>query len=138
MRRLRKRQDGQALVEFAIVTPLLLMLVLGIIQFGIVFHDWITLTDATRAGARQAAVSRTLIDPVGITETRVRKSAAGLDSSKLAVTVVPYDPLGPPNNTNWVQGGEVTVTATYPYSVNLLGIVVKGGNLKSQTIERVE
>ena len=136
MRRLGRRQDGQAHVEFAIVTPLLLMLVIGIVQFGIVFHDWITLTDATRAGARQAAVSRTLTDPVGITETRVRKSAAGLDSTKLAVTVIPYDPS---NGTNtWAQGGEVTVTATYPYSVNLLGIVVKGGNLKSQTVERVE
>ena len=48
------------MVEFAIVLPILLVLVFGIIQFGIVFNHYLTLTDAVRAGARQAAVSRTL------------------------------------------------------------------------------
>ena len=45
----RKRgrgEDGQALVEFAIVLPLLLILVTGIIQFGLLFNKYITLTDA--------------------------------------------------------------------------------------------
>ena len=48
------------MVEFAIVLPILLMLVFGIIQCGILFNHSLTLTDAVRAGARQAAVSRTL------------------------------------------------------------------------------
>ncbi len=62
---IKKREDGQAMVEFAMVAPILLMLVLGIIQFGIVFNHYMTLTDAVRAGARQAAVSRTLPEPGG-------------------------------------------------------------------------
>ena len=53
-------KTGQAMVEFAIVVPILLMLVLGIIQCGIPFNHSLTLTDAVRVGARQAAVSRTL------------------------------------------------------------------------------
>ena len=51
------------MVEFAIVLPVLLLVVLGIMQFGVVYNNWVTLTDATRAGARQAAVSRGLSDP---------------------------------------------------------------------------
>jgi Flp pilus assembly protein TadG len=137
-RQIGRRQDGQALVEFAFVTPVLLLLVLGIIQFGILFNNYITLTDAVRAGARQAAVSRTLPDPVGVTTTRVRRSAAGLDASKLTITVAANDPNGPPGNTDWVQGGDVTVAARYPFSINLLGFVVKSGKLKAETTERVE
>ena len=64
----KSNEKGQAMVEFAIVLPILLMLVLGIIQFGITFNHYLTLTDAVRAGARQAAVSRTASDPVGAAE----------------------------------------------------------------------
>jgi hypothetical protein len=52
------------------------------------------------------------------------------------VTVTPYDPLS--GQAKFAQGGDVTVTATYPYSINLLGFVVKSGRLTSQTTERVE
>ena len=51
------------MTEFALVMPILLFLLLGIIQFGIVFNNYVTLTDAVRAGARKgarsASVSRT-------------------------------------------------------------------------------
>ncbi len=127
-----RNQKGQAFVEFAIVLPILLLLVFGIIQFGILFNNYLTLTDAVRAGARQAAVSRTLPDQVGPAVARVRAAAASLpsntDPSVLPVTVT----------SGWQQGGDVTVTATYPYSINLLGLVVKSGLLTSQTTERVE
>ncbi|MGH3115221.1 MAG: TadE family protein, partial [Gaiellaceae bacterium] len=48
-----KRQQGQTMTEFALVLPLLALLLFGVIQFGIVFHQYVTLTDAVRAGARQ-------------------------------------------------------------------------------------
>ena len=38
----------------------------------------------------------------------------------------------------WVHGGDVTVQATYPYSISLLGVVVASGDLTSTTTERVE
>ena len=69
-----RSESGQAMVEFAIVAPLLLVLVFGIIQFGIVFNHYMTLTDAVRAGARQAAVSRVLPRPSG---SRGESSALG-------------------------------------------------------------
>jgi len=121
-------QRGQALVEFTIILPILLLLLLGILQFGVVFNNYITLTDAVRAGARQAAVGRSIPDPVGGAVSRVRASAVGLDQAKLGVTVTSV----------WTQGADVTVIATYPYNINLLGMVVKTGNLTSKSTERVE
>ena len=138
MRHLKRNQEGQAMVEFVLVASILLLLVFGIIQFGILFNHYLTLTDAVRAGARQAAVSRTLADPVKSATDRVKSAAANLDTSAgvLDITVDPFDPTS--GTLSWVQGGDVTVTATYPYSINLLGFVVKSGHLTSQTTERVE
>jgi Flp pilus assembly protein TadG len=124
----QKRQQGQTLTEFAMVLPLLALLLFGVIQFGIVFHQYVTLTDAVRAGGRQGAVSRDLSNPQGRVIDRVRTSAADLDSAKLGVTVT----------STFVQGSDVQVVATYPYNISLLGIVVKSGTLRAQTTERVE
>jgi Flp pilus assembly protein TadG len=115
-------------VEFAIVVPLVLLLLLAIFQCGVVFNHYISLTDATRAGARQAAVGRSVADPTGATVSKVRASAVNLDQAQLGVTV----------QSSWAQGADVTVRATYPYAVSLLGLVVHTGTLESVTTERVE
>ena len=44
------------MTEFALVLPILLFLLLAIVQFGVVFNNYVTLTDAVRAGARKGAV----------------------------------------------------------------------------------
>lgn len=124
------------MVEFVLVAPILLMLVFGIVQFGVLFHNYLTLTDAVRVGARQAAVSRTLPNPETLTCKRIQDSATRLAISCNDVTVAPFDPKT--GTSTWAQGGDVTVTAQYPYSINLLGFVVKSGHLTSQTTERVE
>jgi Flp pilus assembly protein TadG len=121
-------QQGQTLVEFALVLPLIAVLLFGVIQFGITFNNYVTLTDAVRAGARKAAVSRQTGDPVGNATAAVYSSASDLKSANLKVSV----------SSDWQPGDPVTVTATYPYTINLLGVVVKSGNLSSKTTERVE
>ena len=127
-KRLGRRDRGQTLVEFAIVLPLLAFLLFGIVQLGIVFNNYVTLTDATRAGARKAAVGRSVADPAGEAEAAVRSSAANLNQGDLSVSVA----------STWDPGSDVTVSADYPYDISLLGIVVKSGNLTSTTTERVE
>jgi Flp pilus assembly protein TadG len=134
--RIRRGQEGQAMVEFALVIPLLLLLIFGIIQFGILFNNYLTLTDAVRVGARQAAVSRTLATPVATTTDRVKGAAAGLDKSKLEISVDAYNPAD--GSATWAQGGDVTVTAKYPFHINLFGFVVMSGKLTSKTTERLE
>jgi Flp pilus assembly protein TadG len=128
MRRIKRSQEGQALVEFALVAPLLFLILFGIVQFGIAFMNSVALTDAVRAGARKAAVSRSAADPTQSTKNAVLGAANDLNQSKVSITVT----------SNWQSGSNVTVDATYPYSINLLGIVVASGNLHSSTTERVE
>lgn len=52
----KNNENGQTLVEFALILPILLLLVMGIIQFGIIFSAQIGITNAAREGARAAAV----------------------------------------------------------------------------------
>lgn len=125
-----RAEDGQGVVEFAFVLPLLLALVLGIVEFGILFNNYVTLTDATRVGARKATVSRFLGDNGAAAVVAARSAAPGLDPNKLIVTATSAD---------WqVAGSDVTVNASYPYSIDILGWVVTSGNLTSTTHERLE
>lgn len=57
-RRLRKSERGASLIEFALVLPILLALVMGIIEFGWLFNGYITITGAAREGARFAVVGK--------------------------------------------------------------------------------
>ena len=54
----RRRERGTSVVEMAIVLPLLLMLIFGIGEFGLMFTQWQTLTNAAREGARIGVVFR--------------------------------------------------------------------------------
>jgi|SRR5438128_11565575 Flp pilus assembly protein TadG len=135
------------MVEFAVVLPILALLLFAILQFGITLNNYVTLTDAVRAGARQAAVSRCIPscaspNPSPTVISKVRAAAVNLNQTNfnvncgttsqtsLCVTVTP--------NPSWTGGADVTVTATYPYKISLLGLVVKSGRLTSTTVERVE
>lgn len=55
-RTLIEREPGQALVEMALILPVLLILLMGIVQFGIIFSGQIAVASAAREGARIAAV----------------------------------------------------------------------------------
>ena len=123
-----RSEQGQTATEFALVLPILALLLFAVIQFGIVFNHYVTLTDATRAGARKAAVGRQTSDPVGAAVAETRASAKDLTQNALNVSV----------DSTWQRGGDVTVSASYPYSISLLGMVVKSGRVSSTTTERVE
>ena len=112
------------MVEMAIVLPVLLVILIGIVQFGIAFNNYLTLTDAARAGARKAVVSHSASACI----SQVQASASDLKQSDLTVGC----------SSSWQHGDDVTVTATYPYSLNVLGMVVANGRLSVKTTERVE
>jgi Flp pilus assembly protein TadG len=123
-----RSEQGQSLTEFALALPILALLLFAVIQFGIVFNNYVTLVDATRAGARKGAVGREQGNPSGAVVAEVKASARDLNQGQLGVTV----------SSTWQPSSDVTVTATYPYRISLLGLVVKSGNLRSTTTERVE
>ena len=121
-------EGGQSFVEFALVVPILLIVVLAIVQFGIVYNHWETLTDATRVGGRVAATCRFISGGTGAAITAFKAAATDLPGV-LNPTV-----SGCPS----VSGGNITLTGTYPYSISVMGLVVKSGNLTATATERVE
>ncbi len=117
----REGEKGQSLVEFAMVIPIFLILVFAIVDFGMGFHAWITVTNAAREGARIGAVGA---DSATI-EARVVDTASSLAADDLGVTVV---------NAQGAPGESVSVDVEYDYELvtplsNLLGIF--GGGLGS-------
>src|SRR5690242_11156473 len=99
-------ENGQTAVEFALVAPFIVALLLAVIQFAVAFHDYVTLTDAARAGARRAIVARFSSGDFTEATQAVKDSASNLDQSKLnapgAIDV--SDPSG------MTAGSLVTVT----------------------------
>ena len=141
MRRRLGRENGQSAVELALVLPIVLLLLLGIVQFGSLFRDYIALTDATRIGARQASVSRSLSGTDAQKDTAVitatKNAGVNLDPTKMTVTVTKTDTVGTATTT-WPAGGTVTVRSTYPFKVDMFGQVFFTGTVKSRTTERIE
>lgn len=125
--------DGQAAVEFAIVVPAILALLLGILQCGIAFSHYVTVTDAARAAARKAVLIRQEGLSTSAINAAADAAAPDLNASQLHVAV--SDATDP----SFQQGGStVQVTVTYPYSINVLGWVISSGNLSSTMSERLE
>ena len=119
--RRQRRERGQALVEFALVLPIFLILVLGIVDFGWALRSWITVTNSAREGARMGAVGATCDD---IKQRAVDTSADLLTLSDVTVENCRGDP-----------GTSVVVTVTYDYSfITPLGGLLTtftGGSLPS-------
>jgi Flp pilus assembly protein TadG len=138
--RYRRGERGAALVEFALVLPLLLVVIAGIVDFGFLFQRYEVVTNAAREGARlaslpsyngQTALIRThvrnyvqqglALSTAGINGT-VPNSAAGVN---IVNTTLSYVVSG-----TTYQVPAVTVTVTYNHSFILLGPMLGliGGN----------
>jgi Flp pilus assembly protein TadG len=128
--RARSSENGQTLVEFALVLPIIAALLFAIVEFGVVFHDYVTVTDASRVAARKAAVSRFVGDFGAGAEAAGEEAAQNLDEDLLNVDCT---------SENWnLTGSDVTCTVTYPFSIDVLDWVIADGVLTSETTERLE
>jgi Flp pilus assembly protein TadG len=99
-------ERGAAAVEFALVLPVLLLIIFGIIDFGRMLYTKITLTEAAQTGARAGAIFGQ-----GKGEDQAKLAAAGLNqaSGELDVSVVAC-PSTP------VPGDDATATLTYHFT----------------------
>ena len=85
---LEREESGQSMVEAALVLPLLLLLVMGVLAFGLTFNNYIALTEATGVGARQLAISRgTTLDPCATVATAISGAAPLLKASSISYTL---------------------------------------------------
>ena len=113
--RKRHRSTGQSLVEFALVLPLFLLILAGIVDFGTALATSITVTNAAREGARLGAVNPS----TSAITARVNAVASGLDTSRLTVTTsclrLSGGSYGACSGTQWQPGDSMVVTASYTY-----------------------
>lgn len=85
-RKLCKGRAGQALVEFALVVPIFLLLVIGVIEFGRAWNLQQTITDAAREGARRAVVFDPTLTVAEVqTAVKAKIQAAGFDSTQAQI-----------------------------------------------------
>ncbi len=109
--KLIKQQQGQSLVEFALLLPMLVIILFGTVEFGRLWMTMNVLTGAAREGARVAAVTAPNTAQV---QTAVNNVLSGASITGATITVVG------PNAAN-----NVTVTVRINYNV-LTGTIVPG------------
>jgi Flp pilus assembly protein TadG len=110
------REEGNQLFELALVTPLLSMLLLGILYGGITFYNYVELTNAVAVGARTLATNRAAYagPPTACTleETALKSAAANLTTSQITIATETF--TGSSTCSDLQPGTAGTVTATYP------------------------
>lgn len=127
---IKNNKKGQALVETALVLPIILLILLGIIEFGLIFNSYLVVGNASREGARTAAV--------GATDTEIRtlvgNVATTLNAAKMTVSISPSQSVRK-------KGDEVSVTVVYDYNLMtpIISAIIPGPlELTSRSVMRVE
>lgn len=126
MRVARWEDRGQSTVEFALILPLVALVVLCVVQAGFVVRDQLLVSHAAREAARAASVSET--DQAGAA-LRAARQAGSLQSDRLSGTVSVTD-----------GGGSVRVVITYKSATDLpmIGPLVPDIDLQSSVVMRIE
>ncbi len=118
-RRIRRRSRGQSLVEFAVVLPVFLLILSGIMDFGFLLYSRMTVINAAREGAR---VGITYADtPAAIpghVNGQVTGAGGGLITSTMVTSCWILNGTAAPCRGDWANvkpGDSVRVTVDYPY-----------------------
>jgi len=127
---IRHGEKGQSLAEFVMVLPIFLILVFAIIDFGMGFHAWLTVTNSAREGARLGSVRAPAAGgcdnnpstQATNVDCRVRETADSLNQANLAVTIT---------NAQGSPGSSIVVDVDYDYDLitpldSLLGLISGG------------
>ena len=125
-----KNEKGQSLIEFAIILPLLLLILMGILEFGIMLNSYLSINNSAREGARLGIVNGSNLE----IEQLITNISPNLNTENLTVNITPLD-------ANRKSGDTLSVEVIYNYQVtipiisNILNDVVV---LKAQTSMRIE
>ncbi len=130
-----RSQTGASATEFAIILPLLVIIIFGIIEFGFILYDKALVTNASREGARAGIVARyTIVGASSVyspmTETGIQGivrdylggtgnflTSLGDATAPQETTTATWNPSFP---TMTGSGAYLTVTVTYPYTFLVL------------------
>ena len=140
----RVDSSGASATEFAIIVPALIFLLLGIATLGLAFNNYIELTNAASAGARQLSIGRGTTTPYSSTVTVVDNAAPNLVAGKITLTATVAGTACSSDGSTCqgaygTGGGQATLSLSYPCSLNV-GSLIKftGCTLTAKSSEIIE
>jgi Flp pilus assembly protein TadG len=157
--RRRSREDGAALVEFALIAPVLFLILFGMIDFGFIYNDFLSLRQGVRDGARQGAVGNFGVTTdcgnsaltTGLTtQTKqlicATRDRIGLDTNKMRVAVCLSDEAAvnpqctTDSATHYYAGGTLVVCGMYPATSRsgFLSTFIGNGAVTTRVAIRIE
>lgn len=130
IKKLLSGRRGQALVETALMLPILILILMGIVEFGRILNAYLIITNASREGARCAVVHSTDVE----IQSAVNNLTSTLNQSDVTLTITP-------DFVNRTSGSSVTVTVDY--SINIItplmrAIIPNPYPINSTTVMRAE
>jgi Flp pilus assembly protein TadG len=138
---LRRGEQGQSLVEFALIAPMLLLIATGIMVFGLAMNNYLQLTNAVSVGARTVAINAGVtLDPCATAANAITAAAPGLNPANFTFSYTfsgnPYSSKTCPSSSfntpgaakDLASGSTATVTATYPFNLSVFGGVFSKPN----------
>jgi len=168
VRRRLRREEGASLVEFALIAPILFLVVFGLIDFGFIYNDFLSVRQGVRDGARQGAVANfgsnstcsNFLGNVNSLQSKqlicTTRDRIGLDTSKMRVAVC----LAPTSHTvtrvgfnnscsgdsaatggtDYTTGNSIAVCAMYPATSRsgFLNPFLGSGVVTTRVVIRIE
>ncbi|MBT2521300.1 TadE family protein [Arthrobacter sp. ISL-28] len=129
-------EHGAVAVEFALLAPVLIMILLGIMEFGRAYNAQLTLTNAAREGVRVMAVDNNATTALAATTNSADTLSPKLKTSDIVIAFQTNPPTTPAP-TSCAPGRQVTVTISYalttmtgiagPFSMKGKGTMLCGG-----------
>jgi Flp pilus assembly protein TadG len=131
-------KTGASAVEFAIILPVLILFLFGIIEFSILFYDKAVITNASREGARAGIVYQ---HPNRVTESEIQQVVLNYCGDNL-ITFGETPSLTINTTPGATAGDPLTVTVRYGYQFlvlpNFITTLTGGINLAATTVMRME
>lgn len=130
MKQKLRNESGQSMVEFALILPVLLFIVIGIIEFGFMFSGYLALTNASREAVRYISLGGDNASAI----QRAKDVSMNLDPNQMTILI---DPSGGIRE----RGDSVKVTIQYDYKFLTPFFGVLFGNtleLEADAVMRVE
>lgn len=153
----KRGEEGGALVEMALVLPILMLVLTGIFSFGIAMANYMQLTEAVDVGGRLLAISRNqYLDPCAAAVTAIESAAPSLAPANMTFTFVlngtTYSGTSCSSSSytsgaagaittagTAIPNGTAQVTVTYPCNLAVYGRnLVPSCHLTAQTTELVQ
>jgi Flp pilus assembly protein TadG len=138
------RRRGQSAIEFTLVIPILLLIMTGLLSFGLALHNFMVLTSAVNTGAQLLAISRgQTTDPCATAHSAIAAAAPSLNSGLSLTFVIDGSTYSSTTSctagaADMVQGAFAQITASYPCSFGIFEIKNHACNLQTQISEFIQ